>query len=231
MDRASHDSPVEYHDRISDGWAERYKKTSFSKRLTVFSDALADRSLYGETWLDAGCGVGNLSEFLARLGANVVGVDGSQGMIRQASQRTQGRHNLRFECITDLEQWHWEGAALDGVLCSSVVEYLSDPRAFVGRVASWLRPGGTLLLSVPNSRSFVRIGQKCVYAATRLILRNPKPSYLKYSKNEYHEQHLRRQLAECGFLVDRVVFFGAPGLLAIDSRVWSPLMLGLATKV
>jgi SAM-dependent methyltransferase len=41
-------------------------------------------------------------------------------------------------------------ASVDGIVVWHVLEHLDDPGAAVGRMAAWLRPGGALLLGVPN---------------------------------------------------------------------------------
>jgi SAM-dependent methyltransferase len=46
--------------------------------------------------------------------------------------------------------------SLDGVVASSVFEYLADPPRVAAELARVLRPGGVLLLTVPNPRNGVR---------------------------------------------------------------------------
>jgi len=47
-----------------------------------------------------------------------------------------------------------EPASLDLVLCLDVLEHLVDPWAVVNRLSPLLRPGGRLLVSVPNIRNW-----------------------------------------------------------------------------
>jgi SAM-dependent methyltransferase len=52
-----------------------------------------------------------------------------------------------------------EPGSLDAVTLWHVLEHLSDPGAALGRVATWLRPGGALLVGVPNLSSWqARLG-------------------------------------------------------------------------
>jgi 2-polyprenyl-3-methyl-5-hydroxy-6-metoxy-1,4-benzoquinol methylase len=41
-------------------------------------------------------------------------------------------------------------APFDVVVCADVLEHLPRPEALLERIRAWLRPGGTLLVSVPN---------------------------------------------------------------------------------
>jgi magnesium-protoporphyrin O-methyltransferase len=52
--------------------------------------------LNGARIFDAGCGTGNLSRMLGERGAEVVGVDISEGLIEIAKKRSAGNKNLKF---------------------------------------------------------------------------------------------------------------------------------------
>jgi SAM-dependent methyltransferase len=49
-----------------------------------------------------------------------------------------------------LEDADMEPGSVDAVTAWHVVEHLDDPAGAVGRMAGWLRPGGVLLIGVPN---------------------------------------------------------------------------------
>jgi len=69
-----------------------------------------------------------------------------------------------------------------------------------------LKPGGKLLLSVPNRKSFIRIVQKqCNYVA-RLWGGKVFP-YLEVSKNEFTPSEIRRSLFRVGISVDKCEIF------------------------
>jgi len=48
-----------------------------------------------------------------------------------------------------LEAGDWD-APFDAVVCADVLEHLPRPEELLARIRNWLRPGGTLLVSVPN---------------------------------------------------------------------------------
>lgn len=94
-----------------------------------------------------GCGGGLLSEPLARLGAQVVGVDASQGNIEAA------RLHASVQGVSVDYRLGEPAVALapherfDVVLALEVVEHVSDVAAFVKTVARSVAPGGLLFIS------------------------------------------------------------------------------------
>lgn len=76
-------------------------------RVKFMLDSLPSRqpSLMGLNVLDVGCGGGILSQPLARLGGNVLGVDASEENVRVAALKVSGDPwlrdlNLRFQATT-----------------------------------------------------------------------------------------------------------------------------------
>ena len=114
-------------------------------------------SLKGLRILDVGCGGGLLSEPLARLGADVVGIDASPGNVAAA------RLHATSEAVTVEYRLGEPGLALrdderfDVVLALEVVEHVSDIDAFVPTVARCVAPGGLLFASTIDRtwKSFV----------------------------------------------------------------------------
>ncbi|SIS52178.1 3-demethylubiquinone-9 3-methyltransferase [Roseivivax lentus] len=100
--------------------------------------------------LDIGCGGGLLSEPMARLGAEVTGIDagGENIPVARAHAEAQGleidyRH-------TSAEALVNEGAVFDVVMSLEVIEHVSDPAAFLQVCAALVRPGGLFLCSTLN---------------------------------------------------------------------------------
>src|SRR6266700_4703444 len=122
---------VAYHGKLAADWEERYQKRSFQARIEVLEECLQGRNLAGTYWLDAGCGTGTLSRFLAEKGCSVLGLDAASRMIelaREQGKRHALREQMRFEvtgtgAAGTIEKLPNAAASLDGVLCSSVLEY------------------------------------------------------------------------------------------------------------
>ena len=110
--------------------------------------------LSGKTALDVGCGAGLLAEPLARLGANVTGIDASPELIAVAREhaRASGLEiDYRAGELQELE------ARFDLVTCMEVIEHVADPAAFVRTLADRLAPDGLLIISTPNATGWSKL--------------------------------------------------------------------------
>lgn len=106
--------------------------------------------LAGLSLLDVGCGGGLAAEPLARLGADVLGLDPAEPSIavaRAHAEATGAHLAYRAGTVDDLVA---EGARFDVVTALEVVEHVADLRAFVAASATLVRPGGLILLSTLN---------------------------------------------------------------------------------
>ena len=112
------------------------------------TDPESVRPLAGKTALDVGCGAGLLCEPLARLGAEVTGVDASPENVAVAAAHAQGSDLAVRYFAGELEELGL--ARFDLVTCMEVVEHVADKRAFVAALAARVKPGGVMVLSTPN---------------------------------------------------------------------------------
>lgn len=126
-------------------------------RLTFLRDAIdrhwdnsssAAKPLKGKRVLDVGCGAGLLCEPLARLGANVTGVDAAKESIAVARTHAAGSG-------LNIDYHHGELSALglgqfDLITSMEVIEHVADKAAFVAQLAAHLSPGGLMVISTPN---------------------------------------------------------------------------------
>lgn len=113
------------------------------------------RPLMGKSALDVGCGAGLLAEPLARLGAEVTGVDAAAENVMAAAAHAEGAGlDVRYMAgeIGDLDL-----GAFDLVTTMEVIEHVSDKQAFVAALAAKLAPGGLMVLSTPNRTAQSRL--------------------------------------------------------------------------
>lgn len=113
-------------------------------------DPKADKPLKGLRLLDVGCGGGLLSEPLARLGAEVTGLDAAARNIKIASlhARESGLEiDYRHGSVEDLAAG---GLSFDAVLNMEVVEHVADLDGFLAASARLVKPGGLLILATLN---------------------------------------------------------------------------------
>lgn len=107
-------------------------------------------SLAGLRLLDIGCGGGLLCEPLARLGAEVVGVDPSERNIGTARVHAEGAGLAIDYRATTAEALAAAGERFDAVLAMEVIEHVADVDAFLKACGEMVRPGGLLFLATIN---------------------------------------------------------------------------------
>lgn len=113
-------------------------------------DPLAPKPLSGLKILDVGCGGGLLSEPMARLGAEVTGVDaGAEAIGVARAHAAESGLDIDYRCAS-AEDLAASGARFDAVLALEIVEHVADVDAFCGALSGLLRPDGTLVMSTLN---------------------------------------------------------------------------------
>jgi 2-polyprenyl-6-hydroxyphenyl methylase/3-demethylubiquinone-9 3-methyltransferase len=113
------------------------------------------RPLAGKTALDVGCGAGLVCEPLARLGADVTGVDAAPENI--AAAKAHAATSGLAICYGASELECIEGT-FNLVTALEVIEHVTDPATFIAELAEHLAPGGLMILSTPNRTPQSRIG-------------------------------------------------------------------------
>ena len=113
------------------------------------------KPLAGKSALDIGCGAGLLCEPMARLGADVTGVDASAENVNVAATHAEGVGlDIRYMAG---EVGSLDIGTFDLVTSVEVIEHVSDKKAFVADVAARLAPGGLLVMSTPNRTTASRL--------------------------------------------------------------------------
>src|SRR5262245_26784155 len=230
----SHSDPnpaVRFHDQLAERWEQKYAGGSFSRRAAAIL-ALPGGARPGEQWLDAGCGTGTLARQLAHHGCRVTGVDGSARMIEVAGRAAAGMHDApNFLHVNDVVALPFAAGSFDGVVCSSVLEYVQSPPRVLVELARVLRPGGRLLVSVPNRRALLRRALKIAHWNSVQLGLSPWPRWLALSRHEYTQQEFARVLVATPLEVQSWRYYG-PGLPALfaDSCYGGTLLLFACRK-
>ena len=99
----------------------------------------------GKAVLEDGCGTAYVSAWLARRGADVVGLDNSPAQLATA-RRLQGEHDLLFPLIHGIaEALPFRSGSFDLVISEYGAVIWSDPYRWIPEAARVLRPGGELI--------------------------------------------------------------------------------------
>jgi len=144
------------------GQLERYYPDDYyGARHPIFKDFLADlrvRALGpvagGARLLDIGCGRGDFILACRRKGWTVSGIEQANSLVMRL------RETLGIEVVTPDEITTLPDGAFDFVTLWHVLEHLPEPRESLRQVARLLKPGGRLLVEVPNFGSWqARLGR------------------------------------------------------------------------
>ncbi len=111
--------------------------------LSKIVDNLAASRSEHLTILEAGCG--RLSHWTYPQGAVVSGLDISQEQLNQ-------NNRVQEKFLGDVQTWE-TSRQWDVVASVYVLEHIDDPTRAVANMLSWTRPGGLLVLAVPNALS------------------------------------------------------------------------------
>jgi 2-polyprenyl-6-hydroxyphenyl methylase/3-demethylubiquinone-9 3-methyltransferase len=106
--------------------------------------------LKGLRVLDIGCGGGLLAEPLARLGADMVGIDPAVENVEIARAHAAETGVTVDYRATLAETLAEAGERFDVVLAMEVVEHVVDVPSFVATCASMVKPGGLLMMATLN---------------------------------------------------------------------------------
>lgn len=179
--------------------------------------------------LEAGCG--SLSHVDLGRGAYVVGIDINEIQLEKNA-------GLNEKILGDVESHDFPPRSFDAIVCWYVFEHLSHPERAVARFARSLRPGGIVVLALPNAHSVKGLVTKVtpfrfhVWVRRRLLGRahagtpghGPFPTFLRFS---VAPGSLRRLAGKYGLEVQYFGMFEDPKQAAIrrkfriTGRLWA----------
>jgi 2-polyprenyl-3-methyl-5-hydroxy-6-metoxy-1,4-benzoquinol methylase len=127
-----------------------YDRIADRKRVDFIAAVLQGSLPANARILDVGCGNGVISRHLGRLGFQMLGIDVSDKTIEKARAATS-LPNVVFQ-TKSAEELVASGERYDAVICSEVLEHLTDPGALLNVLYASLKEDGKLIVTVPNGR-------------------------------------------------------------------------------
>ncbi|HYE22230.1 MAG TPA: class I SAM-dependent methyltransferase [Verrucomicrobiae bacterium] len=177
---------LEIWDNAADAWASAITKPGTLRSIhfkKVIDQLLSEVS--NKKILDAGCGDGVFTKYLANQNASVIGVDGSQEMIKIAKAKFP---ELDFAVTDLLQPMSFPDKSFDFVLANMVLMHLSDIKMFLKESKRVLKQNGTLIFSVLHP--CFNFPTMKLYKSFMDKLLNRRPSGLAF---DYFQTHQTRR--------------------------------------
>ena len=151
-----------HFDRESSHWSDRYdlpaatlSQLDVTVRLAVANDMVKEAKLVASVHpyvLDLGCGTGEGTARIYEEGMTVIAADLSLEMVRAAIRRFPALQG----CVADAINLPFESGRFDLVQSLGVLEYIVAFESALRELRRVIKPGGTLVISVPNRSSLFR---------------------------------------------------------------------------
>src|SRR5271157_208972 len=135
-------SEVEYWDSIYD--RQDFSSFCYRQRMGIAISWLDTLNLGKDAKiLEAGCGSGRLSNYVAKEGYNVFGMDFSFGMLSKANSisYSDNKPNVAF-LQGDVETLPLKDSSFDVIICLGVITYLKSEDNMLREMERILKPGG-----------------------------------------------------------------------------------------
>ena len=138
---------IRSYDCIAEKFAAQWVEHPPRQALETFARLLRR----GARVLDAGCGPGHHAQFLSACGADVTGVDLSEGMLRIARRRVRGLPFARM----DIQSLDFPDRTFDGIWCAAAAIHVprEEVRALLHGFRRVLRPNGVLAINMQVGRA------------------------------------------------------------------------------
>lgn len=168
----------------------------------------AKPSLAGLKILDIGCGGGLLAEPMARLGAEVTGIDVTAPAISAAKIHAESMQlAIDYQVIT-AEDLAASCAKFDVIYASEVIEHVADRPLFVKAIATMLAPNGVVVITTINrSLPALVFAKFALEYIVRLV-----PAGTHDPRKFVRPAELRAEFAAAGIVLDDMTGFApCPG--------------------
>jgi ubiquinone/menaquinone biosynthesis C-methylase UbiE len=216
-------------DSKSKSYADKYKIYNYETRGYHIRNKLALEWLGNAPLniLEAGCGPAILSLDLLQRGHQPFGIDLSEMALRAGRERIACQVNTFT--VGDLVHLPYGAASFDAVVCLGVLEYVIPIKAALIEFSRIIRPGGSLVFSLPNRQSFYRKWERHVYGPLSSLFHSVynHKKLRSYIRQEYAITDIGPLLEKAGLTLEKMHIFS----LAIIFQPVNRLIPGPALRI
>ncbi len=205
-----------YWERPVDGALRPEEEPTTPRRLQLLFEALNRKGIGGKKVLDAGCGVGFFSARLKEAGYEVTGMDISEQVIQQASQKYS---DIRFICNPLDSAYPFADEEFDVIFSTEVIEHVIGTYEMFAEMNRVLKKGGYLILTTPYY-GLIKGLLIILFRFNEHMKNNIKGGHIRF----FSRGLLEDVLADCGFSVRQVDYIGrvryiAKGMFVVAKKI------------
>ena len=142
----THDRKLYFYDTIAARFDAVMNPYDLNRRLEiVFDELLGGEDIRGRQLLDVGCGTGWFSQCAVQRGAYVTSLDIGLSLLQQTRAKADTDLVAADACALPFRT-----GMFDVVVSSECIEHTLDPRLAAAEICRVTRPGGLVLITVPN---------------------------------------------------------------------------------
>ncbi len=185
--------------------AEKYADAQDNKPWTIYFERPAVLNflpdLANKDVLDAGCGPGFYSHFMADRGARVTAFDFNSVFVEQTQARTNGRVTVLQADIAEPLNFAADGS-YDLIVSVLVLHYLKDWQPTLKEFNRVLRPNGRLIFSTHHPFTDLELSSGDDYFATELLEDEWDVGKVQFYRRPLSK--ISRDLFESGFVIEEI---------------------------
>lgn len=163
----------------------------------------------GECILDVGCGDGALTEKIATVAKDVIGIDSSESMVAEACQRGLNAILMSGDAISYEKQF-------DAVFTNAALHWIPDYDRVIKGVRMAIKDGGRFVGEFGGKGNIATL----VKAMGEVVGRNPQMGSFHNPWYFPSDMEYRERLEKHGFAVNYIELIPRPTLLEAGIREW-----------
>ncbi len=215
-----------YENMYTDNTQDRIKLPFLYRKLRRFElhrvDGACQLAPGGDSLLEIGCGDGGLLFRLKHKYNQLWGIDIAPSAVKRVIDRagSESKIHARVEDVNG--DIGFEDAKFDTIIALAVMEHIFDPYHFISLCRRLLRPGGVLIIEVPNV-AFLPNRLRLLFG---VVPRTSDEGATGYDAGHLHyftRRSLRELVENDGF---KVVKMTACGIFPKLRRLWASLLCG-----